>query len=369
MKSKIPTLFDPATIGDTGLRNRIIMAPLTRNRASLEGALPQMASQYYEQRASAGLIISEATAISRQGSGYPKIPGIWTKEQMASWKNITAAVHKKNGKIFVQLYHTGRIAHSSLIGEAPVSASDTVIDGAVTTSTFSREPFEKPRPLEKSEIRNVVDDFVAAAKNAMEVGADGVEIHGANGYLIDQFLRDGTNHRTDEYGGDAENRSRFLVEVTRGVSEEIGRGKVGVRFSPENAFNSMFDSDPKQTFTVAAKNLNHIGIAYLHVVESFSGDHSLPRAMSEISKSIGDNFSGAIILNRGYTFESGNTAIQSGMASAISFGTPFIANPDFVERLRNGFPLASADRSKFYEGADDGYIDYPNFENSKSENQ
>ncbi len=362
MKIKIQSLFDPVTIGTTNLNNRIVMAPLTRNRASLSGVLPQITAQYYGQRATAGLIISEATAISKQGSGYPKIPGIWTDEQKLSWKNVISAVHERNGKIFIQLYHTGRIAHSSLVGETPVSASGFKMDGEVTTSGFSRAPYEQPRPLEKKEIPGIVRDFALAAKSAIQAGADGVEIHAANRYLIDQFLRDGTNNRTDEYGGNAQNRARFLVEVSRAVSEEIGPERVGVRLSPENAFNSMSDSNPRETFTVAAKELSLVGVAYLHIIESFSGDMLSVRPRYEISKLIREVFNGDLILNRGYTLESGNSAVQSGFASAVSFGTPFISNPDFVERLRNSIPMAVADRKKFYDGHDDGYIDYPTYE-------
>jgi N-ethylmaleimide reductase len=366
MKKELTTLFDPTTIGSTHLSNRIIMAPLTRNRASLSGVLPQITAQYYGQRATAGLMISEATAVSKQGSGYPKIPGIWTEEQKKSWKNVISEVHEKKGKIFIQLYHTGRIAHSSIIGETPVSASDITINGEVTTSKLRRAPFERPRALEKREIPGIVQNFALAAKSAIQAGADGVEIHAANGYLIDQFLRDSTNNRTDEYGGNPQNRARFLTEIAHAVSEEVGADKVGVRLSPENAFNSMSDSNPQDTFTAAAKALNRVGVAYLHLIESFSGEVLGARPKNKISKSMREVFTGHLILNRGYTLESGNFMVQSGFASAISFGTPFISNPDFVERLRNGIPLSPADRSKFYDGYEDGYIDYPTFEEQQN---
>jgi len=352
------TLFDPVRIGRLNLANRIIMAPMTRSRASTEGVPNPLAPLYYEQRASAGMIISEATAICKQGSGYPSIPGMWTDDQETAWRKITESVHRKNGKIVIQLYHTGRISHSSLIGETPVSASSVKPEGEVMTASLTSAPYELPRPLEPHEIATIVNQFAAAAKRAISAGADGVEIHAANGYLIDQFLRDGTNRRKDEYGGQVKSRARFLMEVTQAVSDAIGSDRVGVRLSPENSFNEMSDSDPIQTFTEIARMLKGRGLAYLHIIESFI-ETGGERTLHPLSESMAREFQGPIILNRGYNYDSATKILQSELVSVIAFGIPFIGNPDLVERFRNKVPLNPADSTKFYGGGEGGYTDYP----------
>jgi N-ethylmaleimide reductase len=333
------------------------MAPLTRNRAG-EGGVPQeMNVKYYEQRASAGLIITEATPISPMGHGYPLLPGIYTDAQIAGWKKVTDAVHAKGGKIVIQLWHVGRISHPSLLnGETPVAPS--AVKPAGQAFTFQGlVDYVTPRALEASELPGIVADYVQAAKNALKAGFDGVEIHSANGYLLDQFLRDGSNQRTDNYGGSIENRARLLMEVTKAVVAAIGADKVGLRLSPVNPFNDMKDSNPQALFNYVAEQLNQFNLAYLHVVEG--GIHGGGVAdpfdfvvMRKLCKS-------PYIANLSYDKARGNQAISSGHADAVAYGVPFIANPDLVERLRKDAPLNEADSSSFYGGTEKGYTDYP----------
>ena len=358
------TLFDPFTLGPLTLPNRMVMAPLTRSRAD-EGDVPSdIAVTYYTQRATAGLIISEATQISAQGKGYPKTPGIFTEAQVAGWRKVTDSVHAAGGRIFLQLWHVGRISHPStqVGGILPVGPSAIKPAGKIYTNSGTEQEFVTPRALDLSEIPGIVQQYVDGAKNAKAAGFDGVEVHGANGYLLDQFLRDGTNQRTDAYGGSVENRARLLLEVTAAVIEVWGKDSVGVRLSPYSNFNDMHDSDPVTTFTYVAQKLRDLGIVYLHVIEPVNSDH--PMAMPEsktnpIAPILHKAFGGAFMLNGGYNKQTGNAALESGEADLICYGVPFIANPDLVERYRIDAALNTPDPSSFYSGSVGGYTDYP----------
>ena len=351
-------LFSPVTLGSISLKNRIVMAPLTRNRAG-EGAVPQaMNVTYYEQRASAGLIVTEATPISPMAHGYPALPGIYTDAQVAGWKKITEAVHAKGGKIVIQLWHVGRISHPSLLPNNALPVAPSAIKPAGKAFTYEGlVDYVTPRALEVIELSAIVQDYVHATKCAIAAGFDGVEIHAANGYLLDQFLRDGTNQRTDQYGGSHENRARLLMEVTRAVVDVIGADKVGVRLSPVNPFNDMKDSQPQAIFNYVADALNQFGLAYLHAVEGgiHGGGESDPFDFVAFRKL----FKGAYMANLSYDKARGNAAVQSGHADVIAYGVPFIANPDLVERFKQDAPLNEADSNTFYGGTEKGYIDYP----------
>lgn len=345
-------LFKPTQLGDLALRNRIIMAPMTRSRAG-EGDVPtDLIAEYYGQRASAGLIISEASQISPQGKGYPRTPGIYSPEQVAGWRKVTDRIHQEGGSIILQLWHVGRLSHSSIQpgGALPVAPSAIASDGQIYTAT-GLQNYETPRALETTEIPSIVDDFASAARNAKMAGFDGVEIHAANGYLIDQFLRDGTNHRTDSYGGSIENRCRLLTEVVEAVMPVFGAGRTGVRLSPVFSTFSMSDSSPEETFSYAAKRLGQLGIAYLHVIQLGTEKFDFAALKS--------SFGGAYIANGGFGFGSAEQAIVSKDADFVSFGTPFIANPDLVARFQQGSDLASPDPAYFYQGEEKGYTDYP----------
>lgn len=351
-------LFSPVNLGAISLKNRIAMAPLTRNRAG-EGGVPQpMNVTYYEQRASAGLIITEATPISPMGHGYPALPGIYTDAQVAGWKKITDSVHAKGGKIVIQLWHVGRISHPSLLPNNELPVAPSAIKPAGKAFTYQGlVDYVTPRALDLAELPAIVQDYVHATKCAIAAGFDGVEIHAANGYLLDQFLRDGTNHRTDQYGGSYENRARLLIEVTRAVVETIGADKVGVRLSPVNPFNDMKDSNPQAVFNYVADALNQFNLAYLHAVEGgiHGGGESDPFDFDGFRKL----FKGAYMANLSYDKARGTAAVQSGHADVIAYGVPFIANPDLVERFKQDAPLNEADSNTFYGGTEKGYIDYP----------
>ena len=351
-------LFSPVKLGSIALSNRMVMAPLTRNRAG-EGGVPQDINvTYYAQRASAGLLISEATPISPMGHGYPLLPGIYTDAQVAGWKKITDAVHAKGGKMVMQLWHVGRISHPSLLPNEALPVAPSAIKPAGKAFTFQGlVDYVTPHALEVSELPAIVNDYVQAAKNALEAGFDGVEIHSANGYLLDQFLRDGSNQRTDNYGGSFENRARLLMQVTKAVVDAVGSDKVGLRLSPVNPFNDMKDSDPQALFNYVTEQLNQFNLAYLHVVEGgiHGGGVAAPfdfAAMRKLCKS-------AYMANLSYDKARGNAAIASGHADAVAYGVPFIANPDLVERFRQDAPLNEADSSSFYGGSEKGYTDYP----------
>ena len=362
---KLPLLFSPLQLGDVGLAHRVVMAPLTRMRARQPGNVPQdMNVEYYSQRATnGGLIISEATQISPQGLGYPGTPGIHSAEQIAGWQKVVNAVHDKGGVIFLQLWHVGRISHSSLQanGALPVAPSAVRPSGNAYTLDGRMVPFETPRALEREEILSIVDDYKSAALNAQKAGFDGVEIHGANGYLIDQFLRDKTNLREDEYGGSLENRTRFLVQVAQAVLGVWGGGRVGGRFSPFGSFGDMSDSQPEELFSLAVAKMAELGLAYIHLVEPRQDEnHDRSRwASTLIGPLFRDRFPGSIIAAGGYTGESAEAAIAAGDADAIAFGRDFIANPDLPKRLAVGAELNPHHRESFYGGTRAGYTDYP----------
>jgi N-ethylmaleimide reductase len=350
-------LFTPLDLGGLTLPNRVVMAPLTRNRASMPGNVPQaMNATYYAQRAGAGLIISEATQVSPEGIGYPATPGIHSEPQVQGWRAVNEAVHAAGGHMFLQLWYCGRISHPDLLpdGQQPVSASAIKPVGEAATYE-GLKPFVEPRALRTDELPGIVDQYRQAAKRAVEAGFDGVEVHAANGYLLDQFLRDGTNHRDDRYGGSLENRSRLLLEILSAVLENWEPVQVGVRISPENAFNDIHDSAPQSTFNFVASALSGKGLGYLHVVEGdlVSGARSLDY------RQIRDHFDGYYLANGGYDRARGQAALASGAADLVSYGKLFIANPDLVQRFRSDATLNTPDEDTFYGGDEKGYTDYP----------
>jgi len=361
-------LLSPVEVGPYELGNRIVMAPMTRNRAGAGGAPTPLNATYYAQRASAGLIITEGAQVSPQGVGYPDTPGIHTPEQVAGWRLVTDAVHARGGRIFLQLWHVGRASHPSFQpgGALPVAPSAVAPEGEVMTAEGPR-PFVTPRALETDEVAEVVGQFRAGAENALRAGFDGVEIHGANGYLVDQFLQDGTNRRGDRYGGPPENRARFLLEVTEAVIGVWGAGRVGVRLSPASTFNGMSDTDPARTFGYAAWELDRFDLAYLHVVEP--RDPKLYLVGGEPTSATGHlraAFTGTLVTAQNYTFERGNEALARGDADLVAFGRPFLANPDLPRRFALGAPLNEPDHATFYGGGARGYTDYPALEHQQA---
>lgn len=351
-------LFQPYQLGSLTLSNRIVMAPLTRNRAEAGFVPSQFAATYYSQRASAGLLIAEATQISRQGQGYQDTPGIYTPAQIEGWRQVTQAVHAKGGKIFLQLWHVGRVSHVDLQenGAAPVAPSAIRAE----TKTFVNngfEPVSAPRALALDELPGIVNDFRQAAANAIAAGFDGVEIHGANGYLLEQFAKDGANQRDDAYGGSVQNRARLLLEVTQAVAGEIGADRTGVRISPVSPANGISCSDPQAQFDYIADQLNALGVVYLHVVEGATGG---PRDVAPFDYgSLRRRFTNTYIANNGYGLDLAATQLAQGHADLFAFGRPFIANPDLVQRLKTGAALAQLDPATLYGGGAQGYIDYP----------
>lgn len=352
-------LFEPIEMGALELRNRIVMAPLTRARAGAERIPNALMAEYYRQRASAGLIISEATHVSEQGIGWVETPGIHTDAQVKGWRLVTDAVHQEGGKIYLQLWHTGRASHPDFQvgGALPVSASAIAPNGFAHTP-LGKKPYVVPRALEIDEIPGVVQTYADATRRAQDAGFDGVEIHGANGYLIDQFLRDGSNHRTDAYGGSVENRIRFLQEVTEAVVSAWSADRVGVRLSTTSPFNDMADSNPIATFSAATAMLNRYGLAYLHVLEALPG-HMLAGEGEVVTPHLRPIFNGPLMVNGGYDRETGAEAIAQGKADLIAYGVPFIANPDLPERFRHNAPLNPPDPTTFYAHGPEGYTDYP----------
>ena len=354
-------LLSSVKLGRYTLPNRIVMAPLTRNRTVKDNVPNDLMALYYKQRASAGLIISEATQISPQGLGYPNTPGIYSPEQVTGWKSITEAVHAQGGRIFLQLWHVGRISHPDLQpnGELPLAPSAIAPEGESATYE-GMKPYVTPRTLELEEIPQIIEQYRLGAKNALEAGFDGVEVHGANGYLLDQFLQDNSNHRPDIYGGSVENRSRLLLEVMAAVIDVWGSDRVGVRLSPSGTFNSMGDSHRAAIFGHVVKELNQFNLAYLHLVaprvEGFGTAEDQPDLGAEFFRPI---FKNRIITAGGYSLESGNAAIASGHADLVAFGRLYIANPDLVERFAAGVTLNKPDCNTFYGGDEKGYTDYP----------
>jgi N-ethylmaleimide reductase len=345
-KTPAPTLFTPVTLGSLTLANRMVMAPMTRSRAAAGQVVTELTATYYAQRASAGLIISEGTQVMPQGIGYIDTPGIHDAAQVAAWRRVTDAVHAAGGRIFAQLWHVGRVSHPDFQGGSlPVAPSAIGFDGMTYTHNGPQKTVV-PRALDRAEIPGIVDAYARAARNARAAGFDGVEIHGANGYLPDQFLQDIANQRTDEYGGSAENRARFLLEVTKAAIDAWNADRVGVRLSPLSTFNGMGDSDPGETFGTAIRLLSPLGLSYLHLVGDADGRFAA-------------QFDGAVIANGGLTYAAATGLLAEGKADLASFGTPFLANPDLPERFKRGAPLNEADRSKFYGGGAAGYTDYP----------
>lgn len=352
-----PDLFTPIDIGALTLPNRVVMAPLTRSRAGAGNVPTMLNALYYAQRASAGLIISEATQIMPEGQGYISTPGIHSAVQIAGWRCVTDAVHVSGGRIVLQLWHVGRISHPSFQpgGILPVAPS-AIRPNAQAFTANGFQPIPTPRALETSEIPGIVAQYAQAARNALAAGFDGVEVHGANGYLIDQFLRDGTNKRTDQYGGSIENRTRFLIEVIDAVTAVAGPERTGLRISPQNGANDMSDSDPQSLFNHVASALSGKRLAYLHVIEGDMSGGAVPPFDYLTIKRL---FGGPLIANNGFDKKRANEAIEKGRADAIAFGKDFIGNPDLVIRLYLGAPLNPANRETFYGGGEHGYTDYP----------
>jgi N-ethylmaleimide reductase len=353
-----PALLQPIKIGAYELKNRVVMAPLTRRRADDNLAPQDMMATHYGQRASAGLIIAEATQISEHAQGYLNTPGIYTDEQIEGWIKVTDAVHEEDGLIFLQLWHVGRLSHSSYHGMEPVAPSPVKMEGQLNTPDGYLN-YETPKELNLKEIKEIVYDFKIASMNAMTAGFDGVEIHGANGYLIDQFLQNGTNKRTDEYGGSVENRFRFLKEVTEAVIEVWGSDKVGLRLSPSGTKAGMSDSNPVEIFSYAVEQLNQYNLAYLHVMEPWFDVSDKPNYLTSVAPYFRKIYKGKLMANNGFTFETGNKLIEDGHADLVSFGKLFISNPDLVERFEKGAPLNNWNKDTFYGGDEKGYTDYP----------
>jgi N-ethylmaleimide reductase len=358
-------LLSPFQIGACELPNRMLLAPLTRCRAEV-GYVPQeMNAVYYAQRATAGLVIAEATQVSPFGIGYPNTPGIYSREQVEGWKRVTESVHAKGGRIFLQLWHAGRVSHPLLQpdGEIPVAPSAIKPEGMAATPQ-GEKPYVMPRALDIEEIPEIIEQFRTGAKNALEAEFDGIEIHSANGYLLDQFLQDNSNQRTDKYGGSVENRARLLLEVTEAVKSVWGVGKVGVRLSPSSSFNDMHDSNRTETFGYVADALNQFDLAYLHIIE--------PRIQGNITveddgtglgaRHFRSIYKGTLVAAGGYTRETGETILSEGHADLVAYGRLFLANPDLPDRFATNSPLNKYDRATFYSSGEQGYIDYPTLE-------
>jgi len=357
-------LLAPLQIGAIELPNRVIMAPLTRMRSSATGVPSDLNIEYYAQRASAGLIISEATSVTGDSFGVPNMPGIFNQEQTEAWKNVTQAVHAQGGRIVVQIVHAGRASHSSLTnGVHPLAPSALPAPGGTYSPAFEYVPYEIPAVLDIPGIKAVVSQFVEAAQNALKAGFDGVEIHAANGYLLDEFLQDGTNQRSDIYGGSIENRSRLLLETVDAVSQVIGADRLGVRLSPYSVFNGMSDSDPDALFAYVIAQLNIRKIAYLHMTEARASDvgmsDNILNHMDNNARRFRQAFDGPFISAGGYELDSAAETVARGEASAIAFGRIFIANPDLVARVAADATLNHYDRNTFYGGGAEGYVDYP----------
>ena len=339
------------------LPNRVFMAPMTRNRAP-DNIANAMMVEYYRQRASGGLLVTEGSQISEQAVGYPATPGIYNDAQVTGWKQVTDAVHEAGGHIYLQLWHCGRVSHPDFHGGEEAVAPSAIRPAGDAFTFEGLKPFETPRELSLSEISDVIEDYRKGAANSIAAGFDGVEIHGANGYLLDQFLRDGSNQRSDGYGGSLENRAKLMLEATEAVCDEIGADRVGIRLSPLQPFNDMNDSDPETTFSYMVEQLNKFNLAYLHVTEMGSEAPGTAGPAFDLGK-LRAIWNGVYITNGGYDADKGNAAIAAGDADAVAFGVPFLANPDLVARLKAGAKFNAPDMDTFYGGDEHGYTDYP----------
>ena len=350
----MPTLFDPIQLGDIAANNRVLMSPLTRGRSTNEHVPTDIMIDYYRQRAGAGVIITEGTGVSRLGMGWPNAPGLWTDSQVEAWKPVTAAVHEAGGKIVAQIWHMGRLARPDVTGLQPLSSS-------VTRAPYHKpeNPYQEARAATLDDIKQAQDDYASAARNAIAAGFDGVQLHGANGYLIDQFLRDNTNFRDDDYGGSPENRIRFMKESVQAVIAEVGAGRTAIRLSPNGETQGADDSNPEAVFVPAAKVLNDLGIAFLELRELSPTGTFGASTVPKLSPKIRQVFERPLILNQDYTFDAAVADVASGLADGISFGRKFLANPDLVERFRTGADLTPDDFKTWYTPGPEGYTDYP----------
>ncbi|MEH3100395.1 alkene reductase [Sphingomonas adhaesiva] len=359
----MPSLFDPITLGAIEAPNRILMAPLTRTRATAEHVPTELMIEYYRQRASAGLIISEATGISRLGLGWPHAPGLWTRDQVEAWKPVTEAVHGAGGRIVAQLWHMGRLARPDVTGMQSLSSSTL----RAPYHNPDKNPYDTPRAATLDDIRQTIEDYGRAARHAIEAGFDGVQVHGANGYLIDQFLRDNTNRRDDDYGGAPENRIRLMREVMERVVAEVGAGRTSIRLSPNGETQGADDSDPEAVFLPAAKALNDLGIAFLELREQAPDGTFGASSVPKLSPKIREVFTGPLVLNQDYSKEAAQADLDSGVADAVAWGRLYIANPDLVERFRRDAPLNTPNPKTFYAPGPEGYIDYPALDQVETE--
>lgn len=355
----MPNLFDPIALGPYSLRNRIFMAPMTRGRSTAEGVPTDIMVEYYRQRATAGLIITEATGISPQGVGWANAPGIFTDAHEEGWRPITKAVHDAGGHIVLQLWHMGRVSHPDFHGGAlPVGPSAIVATGQAHTPEGPKD-YVTPRALAAHELPGIAADYAAAARRAIAAGFDGVELHGANGYLLDQFIRDGANQRDDEYGGSIENRWRFPLQAVEAVVQAVGKERTGIRLSPTVTYNGMSDRDPVASYTYGAERLHELGLAYVHVLDPLPGSMLASPGALAMHPYIRKAFGGTIILNCGYDRAKGDAALAAGEADAIAFGVSFLANPDLPRRMQEGAPLNAPDFATLYTPGAKGYTDYP----------
>ena len=361
----MPGLFDKLELGSIELPNRIFMAPLTRARAGFEAVPNDLMAAYYAQRATAGLIISEATGISREGLGWPNAPGLWSDAQVDGWKRVTDAVHHHGGRIVAQLWHMGRLVHPSLGGGQPVSSSATIAPDFAHTYQ-GKKPYTQARAATRHDIQRIIGDYASAAKNAICAGFDGVQVHGANGYLIDQFLRDSSNFRDDEYGGSIDNRLRLATEVLSAVGDAIGMDKVGIRFSPNIYSQGVEDSDPIPLFAALADRLEELKVPWIELREAYQPTSAGAIPTAPVSPVMRPRYSGKIILNSDYDGPKARARMAEGIADGIAFGRPFIANPDLVHRIAIGAPLNPGDQDSFYSGDARGYVDYPTLDEAKA---
>jgi N-ethylmaleimide reductase len=358
-------LFDPLKLGSIELPNRILMAPLTRARAGREGVPNELMAAYYAQRAGAGLIVSEATGISREGLGWPNAPGLWNDAQVDGWKIVTKAVHQNGGRIVAQLWHMGRLVHPAVSAMEPVSSS------AVTAPDYAhtyegKQPYVEPRAATEHDIKRIVGDYAVAARNALAAGFDGVQVHGANGYLVDQFLRDGANFRVDDYGGPIPNRLRFMTEVLEAVGAEIGMDRVGIRFSPNIYSQGVEDAFPQRLYAAVARRLDELKVPWIELREPRRPTSAGAIPTEPVSPAMRVNYSGKIVINSDYDWLDARERVCAGDAEGVSIGRLFIANPDLVKRLATGAPLNEGDPSTFYSGGAQGYIDYPTLEQAEA---